>query len=124
MNKLALAAFALVAAPAPAHDWRTVSHSADGDQTAIDAGTLVRSGNRVTFSVNSVFGTVSHGVKRYTAKRVGDCSSMSFIDMQTSYYGPNQNLLGTTQQDRDVTRATPHTVNYTILQAACSIQRR
>lgn len=127
MNTLARHALVLLAltgaTPAFAQDWRVAAISGDKPDRSVyllDSASIVRNGNMVEFTTQSIFESTSDGrdFDRSVSKRRGDCTAMSSAIIQNSYYARGAFM----NTDNTAGNSIAHregTVMYGVLATAC-----
>jgi hypothetical protein len=130
MTRFARYAVALIAltaaAPAFAQDWRISAISGEKpDRTVylIDASSVARTGDTVTFTTQSIFEqlTDSRDFDRSVTKRRGTCSAMSSQIVENTYYAKGS-FQNTDSSPGNIITHKPNTVMYDALQMACGLK--
>ncbi|MES2444176.1 MAG: surface-adhesin E family protein [Pseudomonadota bacterium] len=122
--RYALPLLALTAAtPAFAQDWRVAAISgAKPDRTVylLDNAAIVRSGDSITFTTQSVFEQLTEGrdFDRSVTRRFGDCTTMASAIIQNSYYARGA-FVSTDSTKGSTIAHREGTVMYGVLEKAC-----
>lgn len=119
-NTLFVIALALVASPAAAVDWVYVGKNTFGSVYEVDADSLTRSGNVVTFHMRVRYGPdgPTDGEDGYVGTRRADCSDNSYVDLATDYLKDGKIVRTSGPEEKRI--APPTSVSGEVLRRACA----
>ncbi|MES2987155.1 MAG: surface-adhesin E family protein [Pseudomonadota bacterium] len=115
------------AAPAFAQDWRIAATAGAKPARSvylIDAASIVRNGDTVTFMSQTVFESLSEtrDFDRSVTKRQGTCSNLASRIMQNSYYARGVFSNTDSTPSANIIAHREGTVMYGVLQTACGVR--